>query len=462
MRAFFQRGGTRSMAAIRTAPASRVLVALALAALLALAPAASRAKTLIRDAEIEHALKQLLRPLANAAGMSGGSLRVLVIADDSMNAFVLDGQTVAIHSGLLLRLDRAAEAQAVMAHELAHIANGHIVRRLTNMRSAKTTAAMGLLLSAAVAASGNAGAAAGLAIGTQSTAQRLFFVHTRAEEASADQAGIRYMARAGVEPEAMVDVLNIFRGQEALSAGRQDPYVRTHPLTADRLRSIKGYAAAYAGKTMDDPEADYWFARAKGKLGAFLQNPRYTLRRVGNDNSTLAMMERAIAYHRLPDPDKAIAEMTRLEAALPDDAYVLELKGQILLESRRFGPAVTAYARAVQLAPGEPLILAGYGEALLAPDTPDANRKALAVLEKARASDPYNPKLLRNLGVAYARAGDNGMASVATAERYALTGQLGTAAIHAKRAIGLVPRGAPGWIRAQDILSAAESAGVRK
>ena len=54
------------------------------------------------------------------------------------------------------------------------------------------------------------------------------------------------------------------------------------------------------------------------------------------------------------------------------------------------------------------------------------------------------------------------MASVATAERYALTGQLGTAAIHAKRAIGLVPRGAPGWIRAQDILSAAESAGVRK
>jgi len=439
-----------------------IIAVLGIVALL-LGSAAASAQTLIRDAEIEYALRQLTRPLAEAAGLSPSDLRVMVLNDNDMNAFVLNGQTVMIHSGLILRLERAEQLQAVIAHELGHIANGHITRRLANMRDARSASAMGLLMSAAVAAAGGGSAAAGLAVGTASAAQRRLFVHTRAEEASADQAGIRYMARAGVEPGAMVEVLDMFRGQESLSTTRQDPYVRTHPLTADRLRAIKGFAAAYEGRAKDDPEADYWFDRARGKLGAFLQSPRYTLRKVDrNDTSSIAHMRRAIAYHRVPDTDKALAEMRALEAQRPNDPYVEELKGQILLESRRFGPAVQAYARAVQLAPREPLILGGYGQALLALQTPDGDRKALAALEKARARDPYQPRLLRDLAVAYARNGNNGMASVATAERYAVMGRMDTAAVHANRALGLVPRGSPGWLRAQDIASAAESAKDRR
>ncbi|TCP25533.1 putative Zn-dependent protease [Rhodovulum adriaticum] len=415
--------------------------------------------SLIRDAEIEHALRELTRPIANAAGVSSGALDVYIINDSSMNAFVLDGQTVMIHSGLILRLDRAEHLQAVIAHELAHITGGHLTRRMANLRGARGVAAMGLLLSTAVAAGGNGQAAAGLAIGTQSSAQRVFFGHTRAEEASADQAGIRYMARAGIDPHAMVEVLDLFRGQEALNVGRQDPYVRTHPLTSERLRAMRGYAAAYADRARDDPQADYWFARARGKLGAFLQNPRYTLRRVdARDDSSVALMQRAVAYHRMPDTEQALAHMRALEAKRPNDPYVQELKGQILLESRRFGAAVQAYARAVSLAPKEPLILAGHGRALLAVNTASSNRQALAALERARSRDPYDPRMLRDLAVAYARADNKGMASVATAERYAITGQMDTAAIHAQRAMGLVPRGAPGWLRAQDVLSAAEKA----
>ncbi|WP_326491416.1 hypothetical protein [Rhodovulum sulfidophilum] len=108
------------------------------------------------------------------------------------------------------------------------------------------------------------------------------------------------------------------------------------------------------------------------------------------------------------------------------------------------------------MAPKEPLILAGYGRALLALDRPAENRKALAALEKARARDPRDPRMLRDLAVAYARTGNNGMASVATAERYAVAGRMKTAAVHARRAEGLLPRGSPGWLRADDILAAAE------
>ncbi|ANB36124.1 putative Zn-dependent protease [Rhodovulum sulfidophilum] len=438
-----------------TGPA-RGLIGLALALILSFAPAASRAQSLIRDAEIEYALKRLTQPLAVAAGLSPERVRVMVLRDSSLNAFVLDSQTVMVHSGLLLRLESAAELQAVISHELAHIANGHITRRLSNMRSAGSAAAMGMLMSLAVAAAGHADAGAGIAMGSSSTAQRLFFAHTRAEEASADQAGARYMARAGISPQAMVKVLEIFRGQEALSQSRQDPYIRTHPLNADRLRNARGYASAYSGAVQSDTQADYWFARARGKLGAFLQNPRYTLRRAEKDKTAVGMMRRAVAWHRTPDARRAMAEIARLEAARGSDPFVQELKGQILLESRQFGPAVQAYARAVQMAPKEPLILAGYGRALLALDRPAENRKALAALEKARARDPRDPRMLRDLAVAYARTGNNGMASVATAERYAVAGRMKTAAVHARRAEGLLPRGSPGWLRADDILAAAE------
>ncbi len=438
---------------------SGALAALLLAAMLTIPAQAGRAQSLIRDAGIEHALRRLSAPLAAAAGLSARQLRVMVIRDSSLNAFVVDSRTIMIHSGLLLKLDSAAQLQAVLSHEMAHIANGHITRRLANLRSANTAAALGMALSAAVMATGNGKAGAGLAMGTASAAQRAFFAHTRAEESSADQAGVRYLARAGIDPNAMVEVLEIFRGQEVLGPSRQDPYVLTHPLSRDRLRALKGFAAVHGAKGDAEAGAQYWFLRARGKLGAFLQNPSFTLRKLGRDDgSEIAVMRRAIAYHRRPDTDAALREIDRLAAMRPADPFVQELRGQILLESRRFDAAVGAYARAVELAPAEPLILAGYGRALLALDTGPANRKALSALERARDRDPFDPRMLRDLAVARARAGQDGLASLAVAERYAVLGRLDDAAIHAERASGLLPRGSAGWLRAQDVLSIARQA----
>ena len=437
----------------------RALLAAAMMLVGAALPA--RAIIILRDPDIEHALKQLALPMINAAGLSPGQIKILVVQDGKLNAFVVDTQHVLIHSGLILKMQNAAELQAVIGHELAHIANGHITRRLTNQRVASSVAKFGLLMALAVGAgSGSADAAAGIAIGSASSAQRVFFGHTRAEESSADQSALRYMALKGIDPNAMADVLDYFRGQEVLSAARQDPYVRSHPLTRDRIRAVKGYAAAYAGRAKDNPVADYWFARAKGKLGAFLQAPSFTLRKVGkNDNSDIALLRRAVANHRIPRHQQAMAEINQLARLRPDDPFVHELRGQILLESRNYPAAVNAYGRAVNLAPKNPLILAGYGRALLALNTPDGFRKALRALQQARARDDRDPRMMRDLAVAYARNGNNGMASLATAERYALLGDLKNANVHAKRAVALLPRGSPGWNRAQDVLDAAKTAG---
>jgi predicted Zn-dependent protease len=352
----------------------------------------------------------------------------------------------------------------VIAHEAAHIANGHLTNRPAAMASAQTAARMGLLLAlAAGAATGDGGAAVGLAAGTASAAQRGFLAHTRAEEASADQSGLRYMVRAGIDPTGALEVLDLFRGQEALSTARQDPYVRSHPLSRDRYRSVKAFLATQGPAPEASTASLYWYARLNAKLSAFLRAPSWTLRRVDrNDTGEIATLRRAIAYHRTPDAERALAEVGRLLQMRPGDPFYQELQGQILYESRRFEAAINAYGRAVELAPREALILAGYGRALLAPDRADLNARALDVLIRAQARDPFDPRMLRDLALAHARAGQPGLAATVTAERYAVLGRMEDAQALAERAIGLLPNGSPGWIRAQDVLRVAEAAQRRR
>jgi predicted Zn-dependent protease len=258
-------------------------------------------------------------------------------------------------------------------------------------------------------------------------------------------------------------VLDLFRGQEALSVGRQDPYVRSHPLTRDRYRTVQAFLATRGAGPEPSVASAYWYARLNAKLSAFLRNPSWTLRRIDrNDTGEIATLRRAIAYHRTPDAERALAEVGRLLQMRPTDPFYQELQGQILYESRRFDAAITAYGRAVDLAPREALILAGYGRALLAPDTSGNNARALEVLTRAQARDPFDPRMLRDLALAYARAGQTGMAATVTAERYAVLRRMDDAEALANRAIALLPQGSPGWIRAQDVLRVAEAAQRRR
>lgn len=416
----------------------------------------ARALQLLRDADIEYALKQLGAPVLRAAGLSPNQVRILLIDDSTLNAFIVDTQHIFIHSGLLTKLDSAAQLQAVIAHEAAHIANGHISRRLGNMQTARTAAGLGMVLAAAAAAAGNPQAAVGLGIGVQSSALRNLLSHTRAEEASADISSIRYLVNAGIDPKGAIEVQDLFRGQEALSETRQDPYMRTHPLTRDRLRALNGLVAGASARTAPDPAADYWFARAKGKLTAFTRAPSWTLRRADDSGTPdIAQMRKAVAYHRQSDLGRALSNIDAAIVARPNDPFLRDLKGQILLESRRAADAVRVYTAAANLAPREPLILGGLGRAQLAAGSP---QDALRTLEAARGRDFSDTRILRDLAVAYAKTGQDAMASLVTAERYAVQGRLKDAAIHAQRAEGALPRGSGPWQRAQDVLNAAQRA----
>jgi predicted Zn-dependent protease len=418
------------------------------------------AQGLLRDADIEYGLKQLAAPILTAAGLSPSRVKMLIVNDSSLNAFVIGTDAIFVHYGLINKMENAAMLQGVIAHEAAHIANGHITRRMNNLAAARTAAGFGMAMAAVAAAAGAGEAAGGIFLGTQSSAMNRFLRHTRAEEASADQSAVRYMRSAGVDPKGMSDVLHIFRGQELLAETRQDPYTRSHPFSRDRMRALEGYVAAYSGGRTGHPDADYWFERVKGKLSAYTRSPKWTMLRLRDSPyQDVRLLREAVAQHRQSRTKEALRAIDSALALRPNDPFLHDQRGQILLETRNFSAAISAYGRAVQLAPNDPLILSGYGRALL---IGDRFKEAQQVLEKARTIDFRDSTMLRDLSVAYARLGQNGMASVVTAERYAISGRLSDAAIHAKRATGLLPEGSGPWQRAQDVLIAAERAAKRR
>ena len=435
-----------------------LVTGLAALILLTALSAGARAQGLIRDPGIEHALDRLARPILTSAGLSANRTRVLVVNDLKMNAFVVDSRTIFVTAGLILRLKDAAELQAVIAHETGHIANGHFTRRRLNAQFARNAALVGMAVGvAAGAASGNPGAGVGIALGTQSSAMRNFLSHTREEESAADKSGMRYMALSGVDPTAMGGVLKNFQGQEDLLPGRQDPYAQSHPLSRERIRAVNLTAEKLKATEVDRSEEEYWFKRLKAKLSAYLRTPGYTMTRTkASDTSDAALIARAMAYHKSSDLPAARREMQILIDRKPDDAYLYEMLGWMELEWANVEPAIEAYARAAELDQREPLIQAGYGRALLAQGTAAGDAKALEVLSAARDRDPYDANLLRDLSIAHAKAGQNGLASLATAERYALLGKIKDAGILANRAAGSLPVGSPAWSRAQDLIRAAD------
>lgn len=420
----------------------------------------ANAQSLIRDPDIEHGLRELAFPVLRAAGLNTNRVRIYVVNDSTFNAFVIDYNAIYLNYGLILSSESPEMLQAVIAHEAAHIANGHLARRAENLRAAKRNAGFGTALALLAALAGGGEAAAGIAVGTQSSALRSFLGHTRAEEAAADRSAASYLRWADISPSGMVKLHRKFAGQELLSEINQDPYMRSHPTSRERLRAAEAFLDEFGDQAKRDPNADYWFARVKGKLSAFLRAPGWTLRRAAEeDHHDIRMMREASAYHQNRNLGQARAAIDAALKMRPDDPFYYELKGQILLEHRRTKDAIAAYGSAVEMAPLDSLILAGYGRALLADGQ---TKKALGVLEKARARDYRNLRLMQDLGVAYAQLGKNGMASAVTAERYAAQGRLADAGIHAKRAVGQLPEGSPGWQRAQDVLIASERAKKKK
>lgn len=419
-----------------------------------LSPAEAQRRRLIRDAEIEATIRDLATPLFQAAGLNLRAVDIYIVEDNALNAFVAGGQNLFLHTGLLLQTEDPLELVGVIAHEVGHIAGGHLARTSDAIRTASKSAIVALVLGAAAAvASGQAGAAAAIAIGGQNVAQRSFLEYSRAQESAADQAALRFLDQAHLSAGGLVSFLETLSSQELLSSSRRPAYLNTHPLTRDRIDSVEAHLARSAFKDAPlDPELVRRHTRLVAKLYAFLKAPAQTFRKYPSDDTSVpARYAQAIAYYELPDLPKALKLVRGLIADYPNDPYFHELEGQILFESGFPADAVAPYRRAQELAPEAGQIQVALAQALLALNQPDADAQALTYLETAIKTEAEWGFAWRQLAIALGRTGRLGESALALAEQAMRNGRWRDAELQAKRAQAQMPAGTPAALRALDI-----------
>lgn len=427
-------------------------------------PAQARRVSFIRDAEIENTIRLFGTPLFAFAGLEPSAVRVYLVKDPSLNAFVAGGQQIFINTGLLIASDNANQVIGVMAHETGHITGGHLARTQDALREASAQSIMSFVLGAAAVIAGASQAGSAIIAGGTHIAQRSFLKYSRVQESSADQAALSMLRETHQSPRGMLQFFEKLGDQEALLTASQDPYVRTHPLTRDRVDTIRAAVARSPYADVDErPVYVIRHARMKAKLIAFLRSPVETLRIYPTgDDSLWARYARSIAAHKRRRTDKALALIRGLSAEYPDDPYFHEFHGQILLESGRPEAAVPPYQRAVDLRPNSVLLRIGLGQAQVSAKDDRHVEAAVENMAKAVRLAPGNATAWRWLGMAQGRKGNIGQAALATAELYFLTGKFRDAVGQANRAERILPKGSPGWLRAQDLKAAAEQATARR
>lgn len=446
--------------ALGMARSFRILLALLLGIVLSAQPVA--AQSILRDAETEALLNDLARPVVVAAGLSPGNVKVVLIGDKTINAFVAGGQIVYVHSGLIIAADNAGEVQGVIAHELGHVAGGHVIRGGEMASSATGISILSLLLGVAAMAAGAGEAGAGVLAAGQQAAMGRFLSFSRTQESSADAAGSGFLRKAHLSGKGMLSFFGKLRQEEyRLSSSYQktDPFQQTHPMSGERQATLQAdITSSPYFNVPTDPALEARFQRVKAKLYGFVEDPPVTLAKYPEtDQSAPARYARAYAWHRGAYPDRAVAEVDKLVASAPHDPYFLELKGQVLLESGKPKQALPALREAVAQAPDQPLIAGLLGHALIATEDRTNFAEAKRVLKLAVARDEENPFAWYQLGIVYDREGDTPRAALATAERYSLEGRSRLALASAQAAMGGIPQGTPDFIRAQDIAMASRA-----
>lgn len=415
----------------------------------------------LRDAESEELLRDYMRPLLKAAGLSQQKIEVVIINSREFNAFVADGRRIFVNYGALFESTTPNQIIGVLAHETGHIAGGHLARIRDQLASAQTAAIIAMVLGAAAlgagAATGARGvgeAAPGVIMGPQEVIRRTLLSYQRGQEEAADRAAITYLNATGQSSRGMIETFARFQQQQLFITQQVDPYLLSHPTATNRIAQLETLARAsphYNKK--DSPELQHRHDMMRAKIAGYFEKPEALARRYPPSNNSMpAQYARAMSYYRWGNVGAALRQTDALIAVQPNNPYFHELKGQVLLESGRARDAIAPLRRAVELSKGTALIRMMLGQALVQGGNRDDAQEAIRELRFALQSEPNVAFAHRSLARAYEISGDRANADLSAAYAAFNDGDFRAAKTLATRAQRSFKVGTPGWLRADDIL----------
>lgn len=392
------------------------------------------AVSVIRDTEAETTLRGYVRDIFQAAGLEPENATVVILNDPSVNAFVAGGQTIFIHSGLIMKAQTVDELVFVLSHETGHIVGGHIVRGYQTLQNAQTTALISTVLGGALAVVGGApGAAIAVMMGVQASGMGVFTKYRQTEESAADRTAVDIMDKMGYSMHGFEGIMKTLTTYERLNSRDDGTYLRTHPMTQTRVHDLQRFLQHPRPLTRDEK-----FDLLRAKMVGFLEKPETVLRTYTGKTSA-DLYAQSIALYRLHRFDEAFDKLDTLIKRDSDNSYFHELKGQFLFEAGRLDAAAESYQQAYRLKSDSALTNLSYAQVLLerahTADLPLSEKLLQAVVAK----EPDTPIAWQLLAKVYDRQKRPDMVAYAMAEFSRATGDKVMAKKRAEKAITAFP-----------------------
>jgi len=365
-----------------------------------------------------------VKPIIKVAGLNHHEMKVHLMLNDEINAFVVDGKNIFVNTGLLTFSYSPEVLAGVIAHECGHIARGHVSARRAKIEELSRKSAFLFLtgIAASIATSSSVGVGA-IAMGHEYL-QQDYLGYSRIQEAAADQAAVAYMKKLNLPATGLLELLHSFKDHQRSFYGNISAYKRTHPLSSERIEFLRKHEdkhlneKSYLNENIKDK-----FKLAVFKLRAFILPAEQTLSKVKGDDK-YALYAQAIAHYKKFQLAQSLSILDKLIANYPVNPFFLETKGQFLMESGKVNDAVDYYKKAVSLDKGHhPLLQAGLANAyLLSPKSSNKEwREAVNILENLALKEPNNNWIFRQLGIAYGKLNEKTNSYLALAlEQYLL------------------------------------------
>ena len=387
--------------------------------------------TLVDDPEVNSYINSLGHRLVTNSDDPGRSFTFFVVPDNSVNAFAAPGGFIGIHTGLMLTSEAESELASVMAHEIAHVTQRHILRNFERSKrmSIPMTAAM---IAAALlgVADPSAGSAAIMAV--QAGNVQMHLDYSRAHEAEADNLGMQTLVNAGFDPNAMPRFFERLQIAGRFYGGDQIPeFLRTHPITVSRIADARGRAANLEPRPQIRDTKKFYLMREKvrvmtsANLRELIKTYEDKLKENTTEDQSVTRYGYALALLKNSNYTQARDEINDL-IDLDDNqlSYHLVL-ADIEIALGRMDAALAIYNDFQRVYPDDWALSIKQVQALLRANEP---RKAITILQRQLDVGESSADLYRLLAKAYGDMGQKSKSHVWLAEHYHSSGQLMQAA----------------------------------
>jgi len=327
---------------------------------------ARQSMNFVEDPELTQYIDELGSRIASSGDEPDSEFRFYLIRNSALNAFAVPGGHIAVNTGLIMATRSEGELASVMAHEVAHVTQHHLARMVDQSkdRGLKMLGA----LAAAILLGGEAGQAAMVAANASAIENQLEY--SRGFEKEADGIGLQTLARAGYDPRAMPAFFERLQRWSRVYESGAPEFLRTHPLTTDRIADTRVRADNYQSSG-DPDQTDFYHVRAKIRAsfsddaGSTAAQFASNLESGDYENETAERYGYALALSNAGRNDEALTVIDRLAKENPDSIRHQTARGNILVNAGRYADAVEHFERIHQRWPEQRALNLYYASALI-------------------------------------------------------------------------------------------------